>query len=73
MNEELKKMWASKLGLKHYNGTLINELFNLMVISKADYTILFRKLSDIPDNLDSLKESFYLPINNELKLSLIHI
>ncbi len=67
MNRELKKMWASKLGLEHYNGTLINELFNLMVISKADYTILFRKLSDIPDNLDSLKDSFYLPINDELK------
>ena len=68
MNKELKKMWASKLGLEHYNGTLINELFNLMVISKADYTILFRKLSSIPDNLDSLKDSFYLQINNELKI-----
>jgi len=66
MNKELKKMWASKLGLEHYNETLINELFNLMVISKADYTILFRKLSEIPDNLDSLKDSFYLPINDEL-------
>tara|TARA_A100001035_G_C27506276_1_gene374281 strand:- start:223 stop:636 length:414 start_codon:yes stop_codon:yes gene_type:complete len=37
-----------------------------MVISKADYTILFRKLSFIPDNLDYLKDSFYLPINDEL-------
>ena len=67
MNKELKKMWASKVGLEHYNENLINELFNLMVISKADYTILFRKLSAIPDNLDSLKDSFYLPINDELK------
>jgi uncharacterized protein YdiU (UPF0061 family) len=66
MNKELKKMWANKLGLEHYNETLINEFFNLMVISKADYTILFRKLSEIPDNLDSLKDSFYLPINDEL-------
>ena len=61
-------MWANKLGLEHYNETLINEFFNLMVISKADYTILFRKLSEIPDNLDSLKDSFYLPINDELKI-----
>ena len=68
MNKELKKMWANKLGLEHYNGTLINEFFNLMVISKADYTILFRKLSDIPNNLDSFKDSFYLPINDELKI-----
>ena len=59
-------MWANKLGLEHYNETLINEFFNLMFISKADYTILFRKLSDIPDNFDSLKDSFYLPINDEL-------
>ncbi len=66
MNKELKKMWANKLGLDCYNETLINDFFNLMVISKADYTILFRKLSVIPDNLDSLKDSFYLPINDEL-------
>ena len=68
MNKELKKMWTNKLGLEHYNEALINDFFNLMVISKADYTILFRKLSDIPNNLDSLKESFYLPINDELKI-----
>ena len=66
MNKELMKMWANKLGLEHYNETLINEFFNLMVISKADYTILFRTLSEIPDNLDSLKDSFYFPINDEL-------
>ena len=39
-----------------------------MVISKADYTILFRKLSAIPDNLNSLGDCFYLPINDELKI-----
>jgi len=66
MNKELKQMWANKLGLEDYNETLINEFFNLMVISKADYTILFRKLSDIPDNCDSLKDSFYSPINDDL-------
>ena len=66
MNKELMKMWANKLGLEHYNETLINEFFNLMVISKADYTILFRKLSEIPDNLDSLKDSFYFSIDDEL-------
>ena len=37
-----------------------------MVISKADFTILFRKLSNIPDNISSLKDSFYLPIDDEL-------
>ncbi len=67
MNKELKQMWAKKLGLDFYDKTLINEIFNLMVISKADYTILFRKLSSIPENLDSIKDSFYLPINQELE------
>jgi len=66
MNNELKKMWANKLGLEHYHEEHINEFFNLMATSKADYTILYRKLSDIPDNIDSLKDSFYLPINDEL-------
>ena len=66
MNKELMKVWANKLGLEHYNETLINEFFNLMIISKADYTILFRKLSELPANLDSLKDSFYFPINDEL-------
>tara|TARA_B100000886_G_scaffold32866_2_gene20485 strand:- start:207 stop:620 length:414 start_codon:yes stop_codon:yes gene_type:complete len=37
-----------------------------MIISKADYTILFRKLSDMPDKFDSLKDSFYLPTSDEL-------
>ena len=27
------KMWANKLGLEHYNEALINDFFNLMVIS----------------------------------------
>ncbi len=66
MNKELNQMWANKLGLDFYDKTLVNEILNLMVISKADYTILFRKLSCIPDKLDSIKDSFYLPINKEL-------
>jgi len=38
-----------------------------MVISKADYTILFRKLSEIPHEISFFGESFYLPLNDELK------
>ena len=66
MGKELEQMWSYKLGLEKYDKHLFNEFFNLMVISKADYTILFRKLSEIPDNFDSLKDCFYLPINDEL-------
>ena len=66
MNKEMQLMWANKLGLEKYNENLTNELFKLMVISKADFTIFFRKLSNIPDNLSFLKESLYIPANEEL-------
>ena len=66
MNKELKQMWANKLGLNNYDETLVNEIFNLMVLSKADYTILFRKLSYIPENLNFLKDCLYFPVNEEL-------
>ena len=66
MGKEMQLMWAKKLGLEKHNETLTNELFNLMIISKADYTIFFRKLSDIPDNISLLTDSFYLPLTKEL-------
>ena len=66
MNQEMEAMWASKLGLTSYDAPLVNELLQLMLLSKADYTILFRKLSDIPEQLSSLKESFYLPSSEKL-------
>ncbi|MAV81822.1 MAG: hypothetical protein CMD12_07640, partial [Flavobacteriales bacterium] len=66
MSKQIQLMWAKKLGLKKYDETLTNELFNLMIISKADFTIFFRKLSDIPENISFLKESFYLNPTEEL-------
>jgi len=78
MQQELEAMWASKLGLATYDADLVNEsvneLLELMVLSKADYTIFFRKLSampvaipaGIPEHLLSLKESFYLPSSEQL-------
>ena len=62
----MQLMWAKKLGLENYDETLTNELFNLMVISKADFTIFFRKLSHIPNNISFLKESFYIPTTKEI-------
>ena len=74
MQQQLEAMWASKLGLGSYDTELLNELVNellqLMALSKADYTIFFRKLSaipaGIPEHLSSLKESFYLPSSGQL-------
>ena len=66
MSKEMQLMWAKKLGLEKYDETLTNELFNLMVNSNADFSIFFRKLSHIPDNISFLKDSFYLPSSEEL-------
>jgi uncharacterized protein YdiU (UPF0061 family) len=67
MQQEIEAMWASKLGLAHYDTALVNELLELMVASKVDYTIFFRRLSEIPDHPSALEESFYLPNSEELK------
>ena len=66
MNQEIEAMWARKLGLIRYDAVLVNELLQLMVLTKVDYTILFRKLSQIPDQLSALKASFYVPSSAQL-------
>ncbi|CAK6695010.1 Protein adenylyltransferase SelO [Synechococcus sp. CBW1107] len=66
MAQALEAMWASKLGLINTDAELVNELLQLMVSSKLDYTIFFRRLSDIPEHVSALQESFYLPCSEEL-------
>jgi uncharacterized protein YdiU (UPF0061 family) len=66
MQIALEAMWASKLGLSSYDAALVNELLGLLMASKADFTIFFRKLSTIPDDLAALQESFYQPSTAEL-------
>ncbi len=66
MRKEIEVMWAKKLGLLSYDATLVNELLQLMALSKVDYTIFFRKLSYIPDQILPLKESFYLPSSEQV-------
>jgi uncharacterized protein YdiU (UPF0061 family) len=70
MNQELEAMWARKLGLAAPDAALVNELLELMLRSQADYTILFRKLSEIPatttEHLSALKQSFYEPSSEGL-------
>jgi uncharacterized protein YdiU (UPF0061 family) len=70
MDQDIEAMWARKLGLLHYDAALVNELLQLMVRSRADYTIFFRRLSaipaGIPEHLAALKESFYEPSSEDL-------
>ena len=66
MQEAIEAMWAAKLGLPAYDEALMRELLQLMVNSRLDATIFFRRLSDLPEDVSALKESFYLPSSEEL-------
>ena len=66
MREELENMFAAKLGLASFNAELFSELVTLMLQTQVDYTILFRELSSIPDDIGPLKKSFYSNTNEEM-------
>ena len=66
MDRDVDAMWARKLGLQNSDPELVNELLQLMLNSRADFTLLFRRLSDIPEDVSALKDSFYLPSSEEL-------
>jgi uncharacterized protein YdiU (UPF0061 family) len=55
----IEQMWADKLGLTHYNDSLVTALFQLMVQTKVDFTMFFRELCKIPKDCSELKPSFY--------------
>jgi len=59
MQIQMQKMWADKLGLDTFNIALFNELAILMQQTSVDYTIFFRELSGIPEDINALGKSFY--------------
>jgi len=59
MQAQMEAMWAAKLGLDTFDASLLNELGTLMVQTPVDYTLFFRELSSVPDDIESLKKSFY--------------
>ena len=71
MRMHMKKMWAAKLGLVLKDGVddfdyeLFSELQKLMIQTPVDYTMFFRELSSIPDDIEPLKKSFYNSANNK--------
>ena len=65
MKLELDIMWAKKLGLPQPDPDLLRELLKLLIMTKVDYTVFFAELSNIPDDISSLKRSFYQE-NSEL-------
>ena len=59
MQVKMIEMWTSKLGLETFDATLLNELIKLMIETSVDYTIFFRELSCIPEDITPLRKSFY--------------
>jgi len=64
MQSQMEKMFAAKIGLETFNGPLFKELEKLMLETSVDYTIFFRELSEIPEEIQALKKSFYTDTSN---------
>jgi uncharacterized protein YdiU (UPF0061 family) len=69
MGNALEAMWAAKLGLNGYDAELLNDLLALMLRAKADYTRLFRRLSDLPQAAAELQGCCYAPSSADLDAS----
>ncbi|MDO7083639.1 protein adenylyltransferase SelO family protein [Pseudocolwellia sp. AS88] len=67
MEDKMQNMWASKLGLKSFDNELIEQLISLMVKTSVDYTIFFRELSNIPEDISGIANSFYTEPAEQLK------
>ena len=59
MQAQMEKMWAAKLGLGTFHAALFRELASLMLQTPVDYTLFFRELSTVPEDIGPLKKSFY--------------
>jgi uncharacterized protein YdiU (UPF0061 family) len=67
MQKELEKMWSGKLGLDRFDAPLIQQLAGLMMQTPVDYTIFFRELSSIPEDIEPLRRSFYQNLNEDME------
>jgi uncharacterized protein YdiU (UPF0061 family) len=59
MQTQMEQMWAAKLGLDTFHPALFSELETLMRQTSVDYTLFFRELSTLPNDMAPLKKSFY--------------
>ncbi len=64
MQSKMDEMWTAKLGLETFDEALLHELVGLMMETSVDYTIFFRELSAVPEDILELKKSFY--VNSEV-------
>ncbi len=66
MQKRMEEMWAAKLGLTTFNAELFTELATLMIQTPVDYTIFFRELSTLPEDITPLKRSFYTALQHTM-------
>lgn len=66
MNDKMEAMWAAKLGLVNFESELVKELLALMTQTRVDYTCFFRELSNLPESLEPLTNSFYQAPSSKL-------
>ena len=66
MQEKTASMWAAKLGLDTFDSALLMQLLQLMVKTSVDYTIFFRELCAIPNEVSALSRSFYITPSDDL-------
>jgi len=67
MQTQMDNIWAAKLGLSTLSTpdqnalckVLLSDLETLMIQTPVDYTIFYRELSSLPNDIRSLKKSFY--------------
>lgn len=59
MQAEMQRMWSAKLGLEAFDVELFRELMMLMTQTPVDYTVFFRELSSLPDDIGPIETSFY--------------
>lgn len=64
MQTQIEKMWAAKLGLETFDAALFRELAILMMQTSVDYTLFFRELSHIPEDITPLTKSFYTDLTS---------
>lgn len=67
MQQELRKMWASKLGLQEFDADLFAILMQLMQRSQVDYTMFFRALSELPKGTEPLEETFHVAATDDIR------
>jgi len=67
MQHELRKMWASKLGLQQFDADLFAGLMQLMQGSRVDYTMFFRALCELPQDTEPLEETFQVPATEDTR------